>query len=75
MLINQKNGCSHRSVRFLTVKVKITRTLQKPLNSALINPKPECIISLVLKYLHGIFMSKYSDDKKEKGIEGGNNRA
>ena len=74
-MIDQKNRRLLRSACFLTVKVKVQRTLQKPPDSALINPEADCIISLVLKYLHGIFMSKYSDDKKEKGIEGGNNRA
>jgi hypothetical protein len=72
----------HRSVRtgrikqafpgsacFLTVKVKIPRTLHRHRNFALIIRKSDCIIVLILKYLHDIFMSKINE--KEKGIEGG----
>ena len=57
------------SACFLTVKVKILWTLHEHRKFALIIRKSDCIIVLILKYLHDIFMSKINE--KEKGIEGG----
>lgn len=57
ILIESENRYPARISVFLTFIVKIPRTVNKPENSALIIRKPDCIIVLALKYLHGIFMS------------------
>ena len=68
-MIKNVNGHLSISARFLTVKVKILRTVDKPWDSALIIQKSDCIIVLVLKYRHGIFMSKNIMMKKKKGLK------